>query len=68
MEVKVAENLLTAQLDTYEVLDAQVFQEDAGGGGGLEQEGDVGAQLSVKGGKMEVRRLLVEKGSVPEVL
>lgn len=60
--------LLTAQLDPDEVFDAQVFQEHAGRGRGFKQEGDVRAQLSVEGGKVEVRRLLVEKRSVPEVL
>lgn len=60
--------LLTAQFDPDEVLDSQVFQEHARGGRGLKQEGDVGAQLSVEGGEVEVRRLLVEKRRVPEVL
>lgn len=63
-----ADSLLTAQLNADEVLDAQVFQEDASGGGGLKQEGDFGAQLSLEGGKVEVRRPLVEKGRVPEIL
>ena len=59
---------LTAQLDADEVLDAQVFQEHAGGGCGFEQEGHVGAQLAVEGGEVEVRRLLVEKRGIQEVL
>ncbi len=60
--------LLTAQFDPDEVFDAQVFQEDTRRGCGFKQEGDICAQLSVEGGKVEVRRLLVEKRSVPEVL
>lgn len=60
--------LLTAQFDPDEVFDSQVFQEHPRGGRGLKQEGDIGAQLSVEGGEVEVRRLLVEKRSVPEVL
>ena len=59
---------LTAQLDADEVFDAQVFQEHPRGGRGFEQEGDVGAQLAVERGEVEVRRLLVEKRRVPEVL
>lgn len=59
---------LTAQFDPDEVFDAQVLQEDPGGGRGFEQEGDVCAQLSVEGGEVEVRRLLVEERRVPEVL
>lgn len=58
---------LTAQFDPDEVFDAQVLQEDPGGGRGFEQEGDVCAQLSVEGGEVEVRRLLVEERRVPEV-
>ena len=60
--------LLTAQFDPDEVFDAQVLQEHTGGGGGFKQEGDIRAQLSVEGREVEVRRLLVEKCSVPEVL
>lgn len=60
--------LLTTQFDPYEVFDAQVFQEHTRRGRGFKQEGDISTQLSVEGGKVKVRRLLVEKRSVPEVL
>lgn len=59
---------LTAEFDADEVLDAQIFQEDPGGGCGFEQKGDVCVQLAVEGGEVQVRRLLVEKRRVPEVL
>ena len=60
--------LLTAQFDPDEVFDAQVLQEHAGRGRGFKQEGDICTQLSVEGGKVEVRRLFVKKRSIPEVL
>lgn len=59
-------NGLTAQFNPYEIFNAQVLQEHTGGGGGFKEEGNVGAQLSVEGGEVEVRRLLVEKSSVPQ--
>lgn len=59
--------LLTTQFDANEVFDAQVFQENPRGWGGFEQEGDVGAQLPVERGEVEVRRLLVKKRCVPHV-
>lgn len=71
-QVKHSSNLivefsLTAEFDPDEVLDAQIFQEDPRGGRCLEQEGDVCIQLSMEGGKVKVRCLLVEKRGVPEV-
>lgn len=59
---------LTLELDAYEVPDAQVLQEDTGGSAGLEEERDVGAQLTVERREVEVGRLCGEEGSVPEVL
>lgn len=59
--------LLTAQFDPNEVSDAQVFQEDSRGWGGFKQKGDVCAQFAVKGGEVEVRCLLVEKCSIPDI-
>lgn len=59
--------MLTAQLDADEVFDSQVLEEDARGRGGFEEEGHVGAQLSVEGGEVEVRRLLVKEGGIPQV-
>ena len=59
---------LTAELHSDEVLEAQVLQEDPRGGAGLEVEGDVGAQLCLEGGEVEVRGLLVERGGVPRRL
>ena len=59
---------LTAELNADEVLDPQVLQEDSGGSGGLEQEGDFGAQLGVKGGEVEVGSLRVEGRCVPVAL
>lgn len=58
---------LTAEFDPDEVFDAQIFQEDPGGGRCFKKEGDVCVQLSVEGGKVKVRRLLVKKRSVPDV-
>ena len=60
--------VLTAELHSDEVLEAQVLQEDPRGGAGLEVEGDVGAQLCLEGGEVEVRGLLVERGGVPRWL
>lgn len=59
--------LLTAQFDPNEVSDAQVLQEDSWGWGGFKQKGDVCTQFAVKGGEVEVRCLLVEKCSVPDI-
>lgn len=66
--VFILQGLLTAQFDPDEVFDAEVFQENTRGSRGFKQEGDLCAQLSMEGGKVEVRRLLVEKRSVPEIL
>lgn len=59
---------LTAEFDPDEVLDAQILQEDPRGGRRFEQKGDLGVQLSVEGGEVKIRGLLVKKGSVPEVV
>lgn len=58
---------LTAQLDPDEVFNPQVFEEHAAGGRGLEKEGNIGAELAVERREVEVRSLLIEVSSVPEV-
>lgn len=59
---------LTAEFDSDEVLDAQILQEDSRGGRRFEQKGDFCIQLSVEGGEVKIRGLLVEKCSVPVVV
>lgn len=68
MMQNIVEFSLTAEFDPDEVLDAQIFQEDPRGGWCFKQEGDVCIQLSMEGGKVQVRCLLVKKRSVPEVV
>lgn len=59
---------LTFQLQADEVGVAEVLQEDAVGGAGLEVEGDVGAGLALEGGEVEVGRRRGERGGVPVVV
>lgn len=58
---------LTTEFDADEVFDAQILQEDPGGGWRFKQEGDLCIQLSVEGGEVKVGGLLVEKCCVPVV-
>lgn len=58
---------LTTELDADEVPDSQVFQKEAGGGGGFEEEGDIGTELGLKCGEVKVRCVFVEKHRVPQV-
>ena len=57
---------LTAELNPYEVLESQVFQEDSRGSTSLEVEGDVNAQCGLQGGEVQVRGLLVEGRRIPQ--
>ena len=59
---------LTAQLHSDEVLEALVLQEHSGRSAGLEEEGDVGGELGLQRGEVQVRGLLVERGRVPDRL
>lgn len=63
-----AASRLTFQFQADEVGVAQVLQEDAVGGAGLEVEGDVGAGLALEGGEVEVGRRRGERGGVPVVV
>lgn len=58
---------LTAYFNSYEVFDAKVFQEYPGQGGRFEEEGDVGADLGVERGEVQVGGLRVEGSSIPEL-
>lgn len=60
-----SERGLTGELQPDEVLEAQVFQEDPRRSAALEVEGDVGGQLGLQGGEVEVGGLLVERRRVP---
>lgn len=67
--IKEAEGFsLTAQFNPNEVLNSQVLQEDAGGRAGLEEEGNIGAQLAVERGEVEVGGFFIEVGRIPEVI
>lgn len=57
---------LTAKLHSDEVLEALVLQEHSRRSAGLEVKGDVRRQLCLQGGEVQVRRLLVERGCVPD--
>lgn len=59
---------LTAELQPYEVLEAQVLQEDSRRSAGLEEEGDIGGELRLQRGEVEIGGLLVEGGCVPNRL
>ena len=60
-----SECLLTAELHSDEVLEAQVLQEHSWRSTSLEVEGDVRGELCLQGGEVEVGRLLVERRCVP---
>lgn len=60
-----SERGLTSELQPDEILEAQVFQEDPRRSAALEVEGDVGGQLGLQGGEVEVGGLLVERCRVP---
>lgn len=62
------QNSLTAQLDSDKVFNSQVFEEHAARGWGLEKEGNISTELPVERGEVQVRRLLIEVGCVPEVI
>lgn len=64
----IVEFSLTSEFNPDEVFDAQILQEDPRGGRCFKQEGDVCTQLSMEGGEMKIRCLLVKKRSVPEVV
>lgn len=68
MKQNILQLSLTAEFDSDEVLDAQILQEDPRGGRSFEQKGDFCIQLPVKGGKVKIGGLLVEKCSVPVVV
>lgn len=59
---------LTAELQPYEVLEAQVLQEHSRRSAGLEVEGDIGGELRLQRGEVEIGRLLVERRRVPDGL
>lgn len=59
---------LTSEFYPDKVLDTQIFQKDPRGGCGFKQERNVCIQLSMEGGEVKVRSLLVKKCSVPKVL
>lgn len=59
---------LTAELQPYEVLEAQVLQEHSRRSAGLEEEGDIGGELRLQRGEVEIGRLLVERRRVPNGL
>lgn len=58
---------LTAEFNTDEVFDAQVFQEDSGERGSFKQERNVCAQLSMECGEVKVRGLLIKKCCIPNI-
>lgn len=57
--------LLTAELHSDEVLEAQVLQEHSWRSTSLEVEGDVRGELCLQRGEVEVGRLLVERRCIP---
>lgn len=59
---------LTAELQPYEVLEAQVLQENSRRSAGFEEEGDIGGELRLQRGEVEIGRLLVERRCVPDGL
>lgn len=60
-----SERLLTAELRSDEVLEAQVLQEHSWRSTSLEVEGDVRGELCLQRGEVEVGRLLVERRCIP---